>query len=248
MNCEYVDQLLPLYIGRDLEAERSALVAAHLQSCPQCARAAGEYEGVNGLLQEFEPPLFSDAIYRGIRRQVLNEIERTSQAPAWSSMLSRLFGPLVQPRAIAITAAVLLATLIAASYFVIQRSQPSREQVAEGRRAVELNANSSNAGVQSNPQPSSSPSDRSSEKASSRPGVVGSKRLPRRETSVVAVAQRRELRSRTPVARVETSANVFQTPSAPAPLRVEMQTSDPKIRIIWLSDRSQTGAKDASKG
>ena len=245
MNCEYVDQLLPFYIGRDLEEDSSRLVAAHLQSCTQCAQAAEEYAGVNGLLQELEPPEFSPAVYAGIRRQVLNEIERTSHARPWSGVLSQFFGSLVQPRAMAIAAAVLLATLIAASYFVLQRSVLPREQVADGRRPIEQNANSprpDNRSAQSSPQSSSSPSDRPSNRES---GVVKGERLRQRDTAVVAVAQSREGRPGMSVTRVEAPPDVS---SAPAPLRMEMQTSDPNIRIIWSSSSSQGGAKDTSKG
>lgn len=95
MNCEHVDQLLPLYIGGDLEEERASLVAAHLQSCTECACAADEYAGANQLLQRYEPPFFSDGVYAGIRRRVFEEIERKSQAPVWSSDVLQLFAPLV---------------------------------------------------------------------------------------------------------------------------------------------------------
>ena len=252
MNCEYVDQLLPLYIGSDLEEERSVLVAAHLRSCTRCARSAEEYAGASRLLQEFEPPLFSEAIYAGIRRQVLNEIEQTSQAPAWSSTLWQFFAPLVQPRAIAIAAAVLLATLIAASYFVIQRSQSSREQVADGNRALEQGAANPNTGTRAEknqPESSSLTSDRSSEHSSSGPGTVRRKRVVTGGvSSVVAVAQPTKSRPRTPGTRAEDSRDMSQMSPAPATLRVEMQTNDPNIRIIWFSSLSQDGPKDSSKG
>ena len=74
MNCKNVEPLLSLYVGRDLEEEHSRLVAAHLQSCTECTLAADEYAGARQLLQGYEPPLFGDEIYAGIREQVLTEI------------------------------------------------------------------------------------------------------------------------------------------------------------------------------
>jgi hypothetical protein len=48
---------------------------------------------------------------------------------------------------------------------------------------------------------------------------------------------------------VQRVVGVSQPSSAPAPLRVEMQTSDRNIRIIWLSgQRPSAGGRDGSKG
>ena len=90
MNCKDMEPLLPLYAGGDLEEEHSRLVAAHLQFCTECIRAADEYAAAGQLLQRYEPPFFSDGIYAGIRQQVLNEIERESHIVVWPKIFSRL--------------------------------------------------------------------------------------------------------------------------------------------------------------
>ena len=237
MNCEYVDQLPALYVDGDLDKERATLVAAHLQSCTQCAHAANEYAAVNRLLQEFEPPLFSQAVYAGIRRQVLNKIERTSRASAWSSILSNFFGP---PRPVTIAAAVLLGILIAASYFVTHKSPlpQSPEQVVAGRRTLDQSSKNSSAGIQLRNQSSSLPSQIPSGHLSSASGAGKRK-------TVVTHGVSSSYRSRR---RSTASADVSQISLAGTPIRMELKTSNPNIRMIWFSSPSQVGSKDRSKG
>lgn len=269
MNCERVDQLLPLYVGGDLEEERSSLVAVHLQSCTECARAADEYADANQLLQQYEPPFFSDGVYAGIRKRVFDEIERKSQAPVWTSGVLQVFAPLVQSRMRWITAALLLVMSVAAFYIIANRSnEPSDEQQAiDGPGTGEGNAADSRAGSKlkdNNSDASPSPSSKGADiLVSTAPALRGKKvgnatNRSRQQKTFVDVAQRGILTSRTegrkplvsPNKRlVHSDVDVWQPSSAPAPLRVEMQTSDPNIRIIWLSSqRPEARVRENSKG
>lgn len=256
MNCKYVDQLLPLYVGGDLEQGRSSLVASHLQSCTECARAADEYAGADRLLHEYEPPLFSDEVYSGIRRQVLDEIRRKSEAAAWSSVVSQFFAPLAQPRMRWITAAVLLAMSATALYFIASRSNElaNPQQVADDVRKGEQNsADSSRPESINNFNATSSDSSKASDSLAFKRSAFTAKK--------VANAGRRSRQPEKAPIDVEqpgmftsskafhSGVDVLQPSSAPAPLRVEMQTNDPNIRIIWLSSQRAEGrARETSKG
>ena len=251
MNCKSVEPLLSLYVGRDLEEERSRLVAAHLQSCTECALVADEYAGVSQLLQRYEPPNFSDEIYAGIRKQVFNEIEREFHTP-----VSQLFLALVQPRMRWITAALLLAISLTVLYFSRTRlPQRPNQQVAVPtgepnqavRRADVRSENGSEAAG------SSSLSNKGHDRtAITRRPITGKRKV---NVGVVVTNLSRQLAETT---KVEASTNdpviqrdvdVSQPSSAPAPLRVEMQTSDRNIRIIWLSNQSPGGGgSNRSKG
>jgi hypothetical protein len=242
MNCKNVEPLLALYVGRDLEEEHSRLVAAHLQYCTKCTLAADEYAGANQLLQGYEPPFFSDEVYAGIRVQVLNKIERESHAPVRPGIFSQLFLALVQPRMRWVTAALLLAISVTALYL---SRNPTRQLPNDQQVAVRTTEPSASAG-------SSSFSNK--EKVS-----VAITRRPvtrKREANPRVVATKREMGKTT---KVDSSTNdpvvqrvvgVSQPSSAPAPLRVELQTSDRNIRIIWLSGQrpSAGGGDDGSKG
>jgi Putative zinc-finger len=258
MNCEHVDQLLPLYVGGDLEEERSSLVAAHVQSCTECARAADEYDGANRLLQRYEPPFVSDGVYAGIRRRVVDEIERKSQAPVWSSDILQIFAPSVQSRMRWITAALLLAMSVTALYLIANRSNElaDEQQVADGPRTGEGNAadNRAGSGSENGPSLSSKGSDSlaSTRSAFARKKVVNAgHRSGQPAKAIVHIAHRGTV-ARTPLVSpnkrlVHSDVDVSQPSSRP--LRVEMQTSDPNIRIIWLSSQRPEGrAKETSKG
>ena len=235
MNCKNVEPLLSLYVGRDLEEEHSRLVAAHLQSCTKCALAADEYAGTRQLLQGYEPPVFSDEIYTGIREQVLNKIERESRAPVRPGLFSQLFLVLVQPRMRWITAALLLAISVTALYLSRKplRHPPNDQQVAvQTREPNQADVRSENTNASAG---SSSFSNKEQVRKATKRSTITRNRA---NSGVVATNRLRESDKTTKVPS-----------SASAPLRVELQTSDRNIRIIWLSgQRPSAIGRDGSKG
>lgn len=242
MNCKNVEPLLSLYISRDLDEEHSRLVAAHLVSCTECARAADEYVRAGQLLQRYETPFFSDETYGGIREQVLNEIARESHASVWSRIFSQLFLPVVQPRLRWITAALLLAMSVTALYFSrnFSRQLPKDERVAVRRE--EPNQTDSRAPLRSEKSDESAAAPSSLNKKQIR--VATTRRPMTRKTDANAGVVATNL------SRVVQDAVRFSQPlAAPAPLRMEIQTNDRNIRIIWLSGpRPGAGGTDGSKG
>ena len=236
MNCKNVEPLLSLYVGRDLEEEHARLVAAHLESCTKCTLVADEYAGTSQLLQGYEPPFFSDEIYAGIREQVLDKIERETHAPVRPGIFSQLFLGLVQPRMRWVTAALLLAISVTALYLSRNhlRGLPNDQQVAV--RTNEPNQ----ADVRSEDSNASAGSSSFSNKGQRRMATTRGPITRKREANSRVVATNRV---------VQHVVGVSQPSSTPAPLRVEMQTSDRNIRIIWLSgQRPSAGGRDGSKG
>jgi hypothetical protein len=241
MNCKNVEPLLSLYVGRDLEEEHSPLVAAHLESCTECTVAANEYVRASQLLQRYETPFFSDEIYGGIREQVLNEIARESHASAWPGIFSQLFLPLVQPRLRWITAALLLSISVTALYLSRNPSRQLPKDQLVAVRAEEPNQVGSRADVRSENSNESAGAPLSLNKKQVR-GVTTRRPITRKRDANAGVVA-------TNLSRVVQGIGVSHPSAAPAPLRVEMQTSDRNIRIIWLSGpRPGTGGTDGSKG
>lgn len=244
MNCKNVEPLLSLYAGRDLDEEHSQLVAAHLQSCTQCSLAADEYDWATQLLQRYEPPRFNDETYAGIREEVLNEIQRESHAPVWPRVFSQLFAALAQPRMKWITAALLLAISVTALYL---SRKPSRQLPYDQETVVltgEPNHARSGADVRSESRNESASSSSVSNEGKVRIANTHRRITRKREASSGLVAANS---ARKP----DTTTKVSPQPSssAPAPMRVEIQTSDRNIRIIWLSgQRAVAGGSDGSKG
>lgn len=225
MNCKNVEPLLSLYVGGDLEEEYSRLVAAHLQSCKACTVVADEYARAGQLLQGYEAPLFSEEIYAGVREQVLNEIARESDARARPGFFSELFLTLVRPRMRWITAALLLAISVTALY--LSRNGSSHVPIDQ------------HVAVQTEEPKDSNESAGPSSFSNEAPVPVVIKRRPK--PSKVDSSTNDRLGRRNVV--------VSQPSSALAPLRVEMQTSNRNIRIIWLSgQRPGAVGTDGSKG
>jgi len=234
MNCKHVEELLPLYVGGDLEEELARLVTAHVQTCNGCALSAEEYGEAGQLMQMFEPPPFSDATYRALRSHVLREIQRESTATQGIlafEFLRRAF----QPRILwAVSTAVLLAACLFAYYFVANRSggpqltgNPGAVSGGVGALAGPMGNNPDSAltGIQV----------RQPVLATSPPGPRLNQAAwhPRRPSGTPAVPERlAKFSPETKRAASPTSAE------AEKPLRLEIQTSDQNIRIIWFSHSS----------
>ncbi|MGI9065605.1 MAG: anti-sigma factor family protein [Pyrinomonadaceae bacterium] len=249
MNCKHVEELMPLYVGRDLEEERARLITAHLQACTQCARSAQEYGEANQLLQLFEPPQFSEATYAAVRSSVLREIERESSAPQ-SIFALEFLRRTFQPRLMwAVSTSVLLAVCVFAYYFIANRTS--------GQRYEQANAASQQDDLKSSPSPSSKdlkPAPTGPVGAS--PASATNSHKPRLNlTTQAALHSKRAGGSNTPAGLLGrgprppvvplTSAQYSTVePKDPTPntsvtsektLRLEIQTSDRNIRIIWFS-------------
>lgn len=237
MNCKHVQELLPLYVGRDLEDERARMVMAHLQSCMECAGSADQYRETRQLLQQFAPPPFSEAVYVGIRQRVLHEVGRESTRPTLSQLVASLFRPRLRW---AVATALLLAVTMFAFYFMFSRTNDRRggQQLAHSGGTVDGPTSTSI----KEPLPPASPV----QKKGTAPRLAGSIHQSQRRKT--AAADRTYLAVNRPGPRSTTAEVAPETtkpdapdefPSEPAtserPLRLEMQTKDPNIRIIWFT-------------
>lgn len=243
MNCKQVQELLPLHVGRDLEEKRAEMINAHMQTCAECAGSADEYRGSRQLLQQLTPPPFSETDYAGIRQHVLREIDRESPgsiAPALTQFVSSLFQPRLRW---AVATALLVIVSVFAFYFVANRMK-GREQVADGHRTINAPAAPSIKEVAGLPPVSVV------EHGGGTIRLAGGSHLSlRRKNPAAGVARARPATVNNADTRsiaIEDSRNVngIDEPNAASagdsatsekPLRVEMQTKDPNIRIIWFA-------------
>ena len=172
-------------------------------------------------------------------------------------IFSQLFLALVQPRMRWATAALLLAMSATALYLSRNplRQRPNDQQVAVqtkephqtgSRPDLRSEKNDASVGLSSFSKKGQVPMVTKrgpiTRKRGASPGVVATNR-PRESDKTTKVD------SSTNDRVVQRVVDVSQPSSAPAPLRVEMQTSDRNIRIIWLSNqRPGAGGRDGSKG
>ena len=259
MNCNHVQELLPLYVGGDLEEKRMHAVRSHVQTCSQCGAAADEYRESVQLVQQFAPPPFDAAVYDGIRQRVLREIRSESSAPALPQLVASLFRPRFTW---AVATALLLIVSMFALYFVANRSD-NQPRLAGDQRvdpvtpAGESNVQPQDRSALSSPSPShprngievANPNPNTVANTTS-PGSINSLHQPQRRRNYVANrAQPLQVNNtvNTPgptamTAEASTAPNnpgepngPLRDPANPKTMRVEMQTRDGNIRIIWFS-------------
>ena len=227
MNCKQAEELLPLYAGRDLDEKRTTLVNEHLQTCAACARVADEYREAVQLTEQFAPPVFSEAVYAGIRQRVLREIETEAMAPAWSQTIASLFRPRLTW---AIAGVLLIFVSMFAIYFIVNRGNDEQQLVDKQPSKVQPGTEERrpNSELKDNKLPS--------------PVNTGGK-----EQQLAGIPQ--PLRKRSRDDRTNTvGAKSPDSAASVNPMRVEIQTKDPKIRIIWFVQPEPKPAIPGSKG
>ncbi|MEP6707759.1 MAG: zf-HC2 domain-containing protein [Pyrinomonadaceae bacterium] len=263
MNCKHVQELLPLYVGCDLEDKRAQLVTTHVQSCAECAGAASEYRESRQLLQQFAPPQFSEAVYAGIRQRVLREIEEESTALTPFNFVASLFRPRLRW---AFAVALMLAVSVFAFYFIANR-RSNQPQIAGSGGPVDRTKPDEQANEGSPVKQFAPPSSLSNEgNNGAHPQITGidegrettiaGSQPPRRKSSGAGTDRASFMAgnvaanvavntpdngsitaeaSREPKNLPEPNAIPARDASSEKTLRVEMQTKDPNIRIIWFS-------------
>ena len=239
MNCKQIDELLPLYAGRDLDEKRARLVGEHVQICSACARVAAEYREAVELAQHFAPPVFSDHVYGSVRRRVMQQIEDEPRA----LLLPQFLGSWFRPRmAWAAACALIIAFGFFALYLVVNRTADV-QPVANNHPVVN--------GPEQTPEsmavpPTTAPAGAGKQKPAQdkRKGFVN-------RPPLMAVDSSSRATSISPKLRDPEAANSLPAVDAvpgESPLRVEMQTKDPNIRIIWFSQLNSKPALPNSKG
>ncbi|HKP86966.1 MAG TPA: zf-HC2 domain-containing protein [Blastocatellia bacterium] len=215
MNCRRIEKLIPLYVEGDLGTDEASRVLAHSKTCCKCQELISEYEASQEWLRSPGPPEFEDALFDDITRGVMKEINQRRR-----SSLMEFFAPRgTLYRAYAAAAALLIIFAALAFYFYPGKpdDSPQRDRIASGPPAPDVG-----------PAP---------EDVKQAPGAihVGSRRRFKRHArerisrpqsdNVVARERKNELAE--PATGAETKTVEM--------MRIEFQTNDPNIRIIWLS-------------
>ena len=239
MNCKHIQELLPLYVGRDLDEKQNESVAAHVRSCTACAHEAARYAAARELFMRFDPPPVGEAVYAGIRLRVLDEIDRGRERPGLRALLTEFFG---RPMRLGAVAALLLVVSVFAYYFVTLRSaegpaadyRTQDQRQADEPQNVPLPAPSPERGVETTRVASvehghASLRGKSSPAKAKRPAVA---RAPQPRTLTANTLPKGD-KNRQPETLAVSDATT---------MRLEMQTGDPNIRIIWFTP--QPGKQD----
>jgi Putative zinc-finger len=223
MNCRRVEKLMPLYIEGDLRFELANRVKLHVDSCRQCCALASGYKDSQSWLRSTGAPEFDDAIFNDLKRGVLNQIEETeARATVFASFAQQW----TRRQMLAVAAAFLVVFAAVAFYFYQARMNVS--SAISGNITSEPNEKTETpkvrqltAGTEKAPGASSKPRRHHAQAASLR-SVTS-----RHEQQFATERMNSSLRG----ADSRTDGEADQRPM----LRIEFQTSDPNIRIIWFA-------------
>ena len=242
MKCTEVEKLLPLYAGNDLADDgRAHALSEHLNACARCSRTMEEFRTSREIFQNQPAPEFDEPFYQSIRAGVLRDI-RNHPAPR-PSLLESLRLALMHRPAVAATLALLI--IFAALSVVVRRSLTvhNKHLASVENGFGEINPDELNEGA-----------DVSKRKDVSPPRLPEMARLPRQNASLPRAPRKKQAVEENGASQgnletvVRNAPAPAVTPDAPqndgAPLsdaqpaqaiaRMEIQTSDPNIRIIWL--------------
>lgn len=239
MRCTTIEKLLPLYVEGDISEDEASKVQAHISSCDTCRRVAEEFRASQNLIHAFDAPDFDDEFYEQLRGTVLTGI--TAQKLARPSLLETLRALFLKRPTVA-TACILFLVIFGALYGVLHRrlSKSSSYMVAVERgmgeiKPVQFAAASGNRSaaaplstlIEGNVR-SSSFNPRSGGRQKTRPGSQAD------EQREEATSKNNDATSAA-IARAGTgNSGDTDRASTQAVARMEIQTSDPNIRIIWL--------------
>ena len=236
MDCTQVEKMVPLYVEGDLTgADEERAVAAHLRSCGGCQRLADEYRESQSWLRSYAPPEFGAAFYDGIRGAVLEEINRNAARPSFFQLLIQPF----KRRPVFAASFALLLIISSMVAFNIYRAKDGGEQSV---RAVTGEEETPRAPV---PAPQSSDTEADDVQRLVGPVRRASEQAARRAARTPLRGVRRE--TPTPVQKAPREQQFPETELAEASgaihdremLRIDLQTSDPNIRIIWFSPKGE---------
>lgn len=224
MNCRRIEKLIPLYVESDLEKDEAAQVFAHACACAGCAALIAEYEASQQWLRSHQPPEFDDALFESISRNVVKKITERKPSAFFEFFAFRFAGY----RIYAATAAMLI--IFAALAFYYYSGNPNavtnRDEQANADAPPEEDEKQAPAVVPARPL------HRDNQRAIN----AASKNLPGKNRKTESA---NHLRSEKILAHRATREPSRTTPDAAIKaaemMRIEFQTSDPNIRIIWLS-------------
>ena len=232
MNCRRVETMIPLYVEGDLESRSSDRIASHLEWCGRCNWLADEYKESQSWLRSAEPPVFDDTFLTDLKRDVLKGVSNTRPsflASLLGSSLARWTQQWNRRQVLALGAAFMIIFGVLVLYL-------SRTRVNDVGAAREI-AGQPQGEDKNNPSlPLLTPGTKRA------PGASSEGRHRSRVRSLVS--------ERTVEPPLFSEAN--KSPETDSPnkkivpdatfdsremLRIEIQTSDPNIRIIWFAPK-----------
>ncbi|MEW6127357.1 MAG: zf-HC2 domain-containing protein [Acidobacteriota bacterium] len=248
MNCHHFEKLIPLYIEGDLDEREMKQVAIHVSECHACARLANQFNASQAWMQTLTPPEFNEAFFRDLQQSVMQEIQASAARQTFLQALGWRWKPVY-------ALAFLLLILFGAFTFY----------VFSGKSVVKENPEIVNRGKDDEtpqqtppdkpPEPLVMPNDNPNDKPRGT-GIAGVRKprvKPQERIKLPDVWEPQNILE--PIVTTEISLqnpddifseepHWFETDFKPIETtRIEIQTGDPNVRIIWFAPKPTESPK-----
>jgi hypothetical protein len=237
MDCRRTENLIPLYVEGDLTSLQARAVADHLHVCDRCHSLADQYRDSQAWLHAYAPPDFDSAFYNRIRRAVLKEID-DQPAPGWLQLFAQSLKPSV---VFAVCLAVLF--IFGAILFVISSGKPYLNAARQDQALTKAELQASRPETATVPQARNLSGAAVQKSPAARPVLRPSKKHPRKLGAAPLAPETTAIRGRQsapPLVDVGYDQKIARNnvASDETALKIEIQTSDPNIRIIWFAPKA----------
>jgi hypothetical protein len=240
MRCTQAEKLIPLYAGDDLPDEQTVELFKHLESCAPCRQLVAEFEESRNWLSSFATPEFDEALLSGVRDVVMEEIGQNEKRPGLFVWVS----PGWNPRFTLAASMATLLLIVAFAFYAFRSSQPPsspRQDMTSGKSGAKdpavVNRWENNTSAENNKRLSPTPLRRIRHNDSS----GSAQRQDRINDDVIAQLPASVEPAIEPPGNSDTTLHSLALNREM--MRIEFQTADPNIRIIWLTPKDSISNK-----
>jgi hypothetical protein len=250
MNCRRIEELMPLFVEGDLDAQAMQNVSKHLSACAVCSQLVAEYSASQAWLRTYDVPEFDDAFFRDLKQSVMQEIEQKQPRPSLLQSLRERWRPNLA-FAMALVMLILVGAFVFSKFKGGSRIEPIDTRISEEGGHQEEPRRKENQPVVETPE----------QHLMKRHPVKHHRRPLQPKPAAKIIDEPLPMVSQQSIEPLDSLAiNIFDSPLTLTPvglneragwptpaagMRIEFQTSDPNIRIIWFAPK--TNSSQSSK-
>ena len=257
MNCNTSKKLIPLFVEADLEILEMEQLSAHFAVCNLCDDAVKEFQASQFMLHNFAAPEFDEKVFAQMRSSVLNEIARPQIENLRTSFWNWKTAFAASLAIIILVSGIAMNLHNRSENYVAQsdnfNDQKSKKLIASPLPKLKIAAINPSS-LHRIPKPRSGRNSIAQGEASvskRNPGnVIENHQSPERATdepmiaaSIAHIEQAVNILPQAENTTAMTNPNSEKSIAEPEMLRMEIQTADPNIKIIWLMPQERTNTQ-----